>query len=93
HVDRTPGAHVIVPLRSGRQVPPQTLVDAATLAAHYSRKRGATAAEVVYAPRKQVRKRRGAPPGRVEVSRGRTLRLRFEPARLERLLRTAATAE
>lgn len=93
HVNATPGAHVIVPLPKGRPVPQETLLDAATLALHYSKLKGARRAEIVYAPRKHVRKPRKAPPGLVHVDRGTTLALRFEAARLERLLQTAGSQE
>ena len=93
HVNGTPGAHVIVPLPKGRPVPQETLLDAATLALHYSKLKGARRAEIVYAPRKHVHKPRKASPGLVQVDRGRTLALRLEPARLERLLQTAGAQE
>ncbi|MDH3590927.1 MAG: NFACT RNA binding domain-containing protein [Planctomycetota bacterium] len=89
HVRGTPGAHVIVPLNRNETVPEQTLLDAATLAVHYSKMRTATAADVTYTPRKFVSKPRRAKPGLVTVSREKVLRLRREPDRLSRLLMTA----
>lgn len=86
HVRGTPGAHVIVPLHRGEDVPEQTLLDAATLALHYSKMRGAKAAEITYCARKFVSKPRGAKPGLVQVQREKVLRLRREPERLARLL-------
>ena len=69
HVRGTPGAHVIVPLNRGEDVPQETLLDAATLAVHYSKMRTAAAADVTYTPRKFVSKPRGAKPGLVSVHR------------------------
>lgn len=89
HVRGVPGSHVIVPLQRGEQVPEQTLLDAATLALHYSKSRSATSAEVTYTPRKFVSKPKGAKPGLVMVQREKVLRLRREPDRLARLLMTA----
>ena len=89
HVRGVPGSHVIVPLRRGEEVPEQTLLDAATLALHYSKSRSASRAEITYTPRKYVGKPKGAKPGLVSVQRERVLRLRREPERLARLLMTA----
>lgn len=86
HVRGTPGAHVIVPLERAEQIGEQTLLDAATLAVHYSRMRTSSAADVSYAPRKFVSKPKGAKPGLVRVQREKVLRLRREPERLARLL-------
>ncbi len=87
HTRDYPGAHVVVPL-AGAPVDQQTLLDAATLAVHHSQARGQLAADVTWAPRKLVRKPRGAAPGLVSVAGGRTLRVRMEPERLRRLLAT-----
>ena len=85
----TPGSHVIVPLDKGREIPQETLLDAASLALHYSKMRSATAADITYTPRKFVSKPKGAKPGLVQVRREKVLRLRREPARLARLLGSA----
>ncbi len=88
HVRGTPGSHVIVPLDKGREIPQETLLDAASLALHYSKMRSATAADITYTPRKFVSKPKGAKPGLVQVRREKVFRLRREPARLARLLAT-----
>lgn len=79
------GAHVVVPL-SGKPVDGETLLDAATLAAHHSNARGEAQVDVVYVARKLVRKPPKSAPGTVTHSGGKTVRVRLEPARLERLL-------
>ncbi len=86
HVRGTPGAHVIVPLDRGQEIPQETLLDAATLALHYSKMRTAASADVTWCARKYVTKPRGAKPGLVAVQREKVLRLRREPDRLARLL-------
>jgi len=86
HVRGTPGAHVIVPLDKSEEIPEQTLLDAATLAMHYSKMRTAAVADVTWCARKYVSKPRGAKPGLVQVQREKVLRLRREPDRLARLL-------
>ena len=61
-------------------------LDAAILAMHYSKARQRTKAEVHYTPRKWVKKPKGAKPGLVWVTGGRSMRLRREEARLKRLM-------
>ncbi|MEO6950603.1 MAG: NFACT family protein [Polyangia bacterium] len=90
HTRDVPGAHVIVPL-SGRDVDAETLVDAATLAAHHSNAREEQQVDVGYALRKHLRKPKGAAPGAVLVSQQKTIRVRMEPVRLARLLASGRT--
>jgi predicted ribosome quality control (RQC) complex YloA/Tae2 family protein len=85
HARDVPGAHVVVPL-SGRPVDEATLLDAATLAAHHSNSRGEAQVDIVYVLRKFVRKPPKSAPGSVTHSAGKTIRVRLEPKRLERLL-------
>lgn len=83
--DRT-GAHVIVPLQKGESCPSELLVDAATLAAHFSDARGEDRVDVQYTHKRFVRKPKGAPKGAVEITREKVLVVRMEEARLKRLL-------
>ncbi len=85
HTRDVPGAHVVVPL-AGRPIDEQTLVDAATLAAHHSNARGEPQVDVSYTLRKHVRKPPRSKPGLVTLSDAKTLRVRVEPDRLARLL-------
>lgn len=89
HTRGCPGAHVIIPLDRGEEVPEQTLLDAATLALHYSKMRTAAAGEISYTPRRHVSKPKGAKPGLVQISHEKVIRLRREPERLARLLMSA----
>ncbi|HHI80702.1 MAG TPA: DUF814 domain-containing protein [Planctomycetes bacterium] len=84
------GSHVVLRLQKDQAPPSESLLDAATLAVHFSKARGKDPAEVLYTKASQVRKRKGAPPGLVEVLRHKTLLLRFEEDRLQRLLATLA---
>jgi predicted ribosome quality control (RQC) complex YloA/Tae2 family protein len=98
HTRDVPGAHVVVAL-DGRPIDEGTLLDAATLALWFSPARPKeqlsdeaarlVQADVTYAPRKLVRKPKGAAPGRVSVAGGKTIRIRLEPDRLRRLLATS----
>ena len=86
HAKNIHGAHVIVPLDKGQSCPAEMLVDAATLAAHFSDARGESACEVSYVERRHVRKPRKSAPGAVTFDREKILTVRVEPDRLARLL-------
>ncbi len=86
HTRDVPGSHVIVKLDPGATVDTETLVDAATLAAHYSTAKGEEQVDVMYTLKKHVRKAKGGAPGAVFTSETKTLRVRLEPKRLARLL-------
>jgi predicted ribosome quality control (RQC) complex YloA/Tae2 family protein len=86
HTRDVPGAHVIVRLPSGVRIDEQTLLDAATLAAHHSSARGEAQVDVGYTLRKHVRKPPKSRPGSVTFSSLKTIRVRLEPERLARLL-------
>lgn len=93
HARGVPGSHVVVRLAPGEVIDPESLVDAATLAAHHSDLRDETKVEVIYTPKKRVRKRRGMAPGQVEVLEERTIVVRVEPDRLARLARGALSSD
>ena len=86
HARGVSGAHVVVRLDRGRSCPAETLVDAATLAAHFSDFRKEEVVDVLYTPRRFVRKHRGSPIGSVTLEREKVIAVRVEPPRLERLL-------
>lgn len=87
HARGTPGAHVVVPLGKGKACSSEALVDAATLAAHFSDLRGEPIVDVIYTPRRFVRKKKGSAVGSVTLEREKVIHVRVEPKRLERLLR------
>ena len=80
------GAHVVVPLSKGRSCSAETLVDAATLAAHFSDLRGEAIVDVLYTPRRFVHKRKGSPVGSVTLGSEKVIAVRMEVERLKRLL-------
>jgi len=86
HARGRTGAHVVVPLDKGEDCPPELLVDAAHLAAHFSDARGEQVVDVIHTPRRYVRKQKGLPVGAVRVDREKVIALRIEPERLARLL-------
>lgn len=82
------GSHVVLRIERGKSAPLESLLDAGTLALWFSKARGRPRAEVLWTPRKHVRKPKGLAPGKVEVVRSKTLLIDFEKERLARLLAT-----
>lgn len=74
HVRGAPGAHIIVKT-GGREVPEATLRQAAQLAAYYSQVRGSVRVDVAYTERRYVRPIKGAGPGLVTYTQGKTIRV------------------
>lgn len=73
HARGVPGAHVVV--RLDREIGDATLLEAAGLAAYFSRARGSTGVEVSVCERRNVRKVPGGPPGLVTIRNERTIRV------------------
>jgi predicted ribosome quality control (RQC) complex YloA/Tae2 family protein len=87
HARGQKGAHVVVRLDRGRPPDGETLLDAAHLAAWFSDGRAEPQVEVVHTRAKYVKKPKGAAPGAVTYSQEKTILLRMERARIDRLLR------
>ncbi len=88
HAKERTGAHVVVQLDKGQSCPSETLIDAATLAVHFSDARGELVCDVTHVQRRYVRKPKGSAPGAVTYDHEKVLVLRVEPERVERLLAT-----
>lgn len=88
HTADAPGSHVVLRLESRGEPEPEDLLDAAHLALHFSPLRGATRGRLHVARCKEVHKPRGAKPGLVQLSGGKTWEIRVQQGRLERLLGT-----
>jgi predicted ribosome quality control (RQC) complex YloA/Tae2 family protein len=89
HARDFPGAHVVLRLENRGEAPSQEdLLDAATLAAHFSGGRRDTGVEVTYTRAKYVRKTKNLPAGRVYVSDESVIGLRLDDERLQRLLQS-----
>ena len=86
HTADHPGSHVVLVAPKNAEPDPEEVLDAAHLAAHFSPARNARRVTVHMALRKLVHKPKGAKPGLVTLSGGRTIELRMQPERLERLL-------
>jgi len=86
HLDGAPGSHVILRTEGRADPPPESVLDACELAVHFSKQKNAGRADVHVVPIKNVKKPKGAKRGLVYVSGGKSINLRREPARLERVL-------
>jgi predicted ribosome quality control (RQC) complex YloA/Tae2 family protein len=76
HVYQAPGSHVVILNRNrNRSVPDSTLHEAASLAAYHSKLRDSGKVDVMYTPKKYVKKPKGSPPGLVTVSRFKTIQV------------------
>ena len=85
HASGAPGSHVVLRLEKGAELRKESLLDAATLALHYSDLRKSGQGEVLYTYRKHVRKPRGAKPGLVTVTQDKRLFIKLDRKRLARL--------
>ncbi|MEO8878014.1 MAG: NFACT RNA binding domain-containing protein [Polyangiaceae bacterium] len=92
HARGDAGAHVVVLVKKGGELTAEQLVDAATLAAHFSKARGESIVDVAYTYRRYVRKPRKSPPGAVMVDKEKVVTLRLEPERLAKLLATESAS-
>ena len=76
HVKNTPGSHVLI---LGEQEPDDaTLLEAAQLAAYYSKARGNSQVMVDYTPRRYIKKPNGSAPGYVIYSQNYSLYINSE---------------
>ncbi|MBN4051044.1 MAG: hypothetical protein COA82_04445 [Alkaliphilus sp.] len=64
HIKNMPGSHVVLRIGDG-SYSDQTLIEAASLAAYFSKAKNATKVSVDYTKRKNVKKQSGAKPGMV----------------------------
>ncbi|WP_211799476.1 Rqc2 family fibronectin-binding protein [Proteiniclasticum sediminis] len=81
HTKNIPGSHVII---RGEKFGEDTLLEAANLAAYYSKASASTKVPVDYTTVKNVKKPSGAKPGMVIYSTNKTLYVDPAPSRLER---------
>lgn len=87
HARNWAGSHVILRMnKRNEEIKNEDLLDAATLAAWFSKGKNDTLVDVTYCRAKYIRKPKGFPPGRVTVSDGSTIGLSLEKKRLKRLM-------
>jgi predicted ribosome quality control (RQC) complex YloA/Tae2 family protein len=84
HAQGLPGSHVL--LKVGKATPKQeSIVEAATIAAFYSRGKGSTRLPVDYTLVKNVRRPKGAKPGMVIIFHQKTIMVRPDKEKVEKL--------
>ncbi len=93
HARGVPGSHLIVRMERRKEIPYQTLLDAATLALHFSRYKKAGKGEVLYTYRKYLRKPKKGKPGSVICSQEKTLYIEMDAARLKGILQNRLEIE
>lgn len=85
HARDWPGAYVFVKAQAGKSLPLETMLDAATLAVHYSKGKTSGQGDVYYTQVKYLRRAKGAKKGTVLPTQEKNLHIRLDPARIERL--------
>jgi predicted ribosome quality control (RQC) complex YloA/Tae2 family protein len=85
HVHGVPGSHVVLRAKPNEEPSRETLRQAAAVAAHHSKGRGAGMVPVHCTRARYVSKPRGAEVGTVEVARGRLFKVRPDVAFAVRL--------
>lgn len=84
HTKNIPGSHVII--KCGSETPPdRTIVEAAVIAATYSKAKESSKVSVDYTARKNVKKPGGAKPGMVIYERNKTLYVDPDPNLVSKL--------
>ncbi|AGB40884.1 putative RNA-binding protein, snRNP like protein [Halobacteroides halobius DSM 5150] len=73
HVKDLPGSHTIIRNHTGKKIPEETLLEAAQIAAFYSKGRKSSNVPVDYTKVKYVKKAKGAKPGMVYYENQNTL--------------------
>ncbi len=86
HARGTAGAHVVLRNEKGQSPSPDALLDAAHLAAFYSSAKSEAKVEVMYTEARHVKKTKGAPAGLVGVAKSKTMLVRIDAKRWDRLL-------
>ena len=87
HVMGNSGSHVLVQMKKNESLKQETLLDAATLALLHSGLAKQGRGDVIYTRRKYVSRPKGARPGQVIYSQSKTIHVRIETKRVERLMK------
>ncbi|NKB82689.1 MAG: DUF814 domain-containing protein [Nitrospirales bacterium] len=92
HARGTPGSHVVLKCDKGTIPPRESIHDAATLALWYSDLKKSGKGEVMYTPKKFVKRVKGQKKGAVIVTQDQSVWIHLEPARLSRLKTSKPTS-
>ena len=73
HAGDYPGSHVVIRNPTRKEIPHRAIIEAAQLAGHFSQASEDTKVVIHYTPRKFLSKPKGSAPGRVRLSRFRSI--------------------
>jgi predicted ribosome quality control (RQC) complex YloA/Tae2 family protein len=85
HARDWPGAYVFVKAQPGKSLPLETMLDAASLAVHFSKGKTSGQGDVYYTQVKYLRRAKGARRGTVLPTQEKNLHVKLDPVRIERL--------
>ncbi len=86
HARGVSGSHLVVRMEKRKELPPQTLLEAATLALYFSVYRKAGKGEVMYTHKKYLQRPKNGKAGSVICAQEKTLFIEIDPTRLSRIL-------
>ncbi|MES2122764.1 MAG: NFACT RNA binding domain-containing protein [Chlamydiota bacterium] len=86
HAADCPGSHVVLRAPKDQEVSEESIQDAMTLALHFSKAKKVGCGDVTWTQCKHISKRKGDPPGRVNVSKHKNTFIKIDEKRLKRLL-------
>jgi predicted ribosome quality control (RQC) complex YloA/Tae2 family protein len=87
HVRDFPGSHVVIQTGKRKDVPRETLLDAANLAICFSKLKSSGRGNIVYTFKKYVKKPKGAEAGKVIISQDKNIFVAIDPKRMDRLFK------
>src|SRR3990167_4249162 len=90
HVRDFPGSHVVIQTGKRKDVPRETLLDAASLAICFSKLKSAGRGNIVYTFKKYVKKPKGAEAGKVIISQDKNIFITIDPKRMDRLFKNTS---
>jgi predicted ribosome quality control (RQC) complex YloA/Tae2 family protein len=85
HARDWPGAYVFVKTPQGKSLPLETMIDAATLAVHFSKGKTSGQGDVYYTRVKYLRRAKGAKKGTVLPTQEKNIHVKLDAERIERL--------
>ncbi len=86
HARGVSGSHLVVRMEKRKDLPPKTLLEAATLALYFSAYRKAGKGEVMYTHKKYLQRPKNGKPGSVICAQEKTLFIEIDPVRLSSIL-------
>ncbi|MBI5748170.1 MAG: DUF814 domain-containing protein, partial [Nitrospinae bacterium] len=87
HVRDFPGSHVVIQTGKRKDVPRETLLDAASLAICFSKLKSTGRGNIAYTFKKYVKKPKGAEAGKVIISQDKNIFVTIDPKRMDRLFK------